>query len=111
MNGDLACRDLNGGRALRAELVRSTMVRESRPNRLLSVVGLSAGSGVSPLRCSIRRRCAAARFLLLGSVSVDGLCPTDLSGWSSRHRSVPEISGRQALPYGFPRPSSAFHSG
>jgi len=39
--------------------------------------------------------------LLLGSVSVDGLCPTDLSRRSSRHRSVPAIAGRQALPYGF----------
>ncbi len=87
-------------------------MRESRPNLdLLSVVGLPAGSRVSTLCSSIRRGCAAARVLLLGSVSVDGLRPTDVSGRPSRHRSVPAIFGRQALPYGFSRSGVAFHSG
>jgi hypothetical protein len=72
-------------------------------NRLLQVVGLPAGARVSALCNSLLWRCAVARLLLLGSVSVDGLCPTDLSGRPSRHRSVPTISGWQALPYGFSR--------
>src|ERR1035437_5845460 len=60
---------------------------------------------------SLRRRCAAARLLLLGSVSVDGLCPTHLPGWPSRYRSVPAIAGRQTLPHGFSWPGGTLHTG
>jgi hypothetical protein len=40
---------------------------------------------------------AAARLLLLGPVSVDDLCPTDVPGGPSRHRSTPAISVKQHL--------------
>src|SRR5882724_5915361 len=86
------------------------MVSEPRPNRILSTTGLLAGSRVSPLRGSLRWRLAATRFLLLGSVSVDGLRPTDLSGWSSGHRSMLALSGRQAVPHGLSRPRVALHT-
>src|ERR1017187_2192294 len=79
------------------------MVHEPGPHGVLPVAEFPAGSRVSPLCRSVRRGWATARLLLLGSVSVDGLCPTHLPGWPSRHRSVPAVSGRQTLPYGFSR--------
>lgn len=95
----MARRDLTGDWLQKLSLRRSTMVREPGPNRFLSVAELPAGSRVSPLCRSVRWRCAAARLLVLGSVSVDGVCPTHLQGWPSRHRTMPAISGRQTLPY------------
>src|ERR1700686_4902900 len=80
-----------------------TIVREPRPNRLLSIVGLSARSRISPLRGSIRRRCPAAGLLVLAPVSVDGLCPTYLPGWPAGHRGMPAISRWQALSHGVSR--------
>jgi hypothetical protein len=59
------------------------MVRQPGQNNLLPIAALPARSRVSPLRNALRLRCAATRFLLLGPVSVDSLCPTDLSGRSS----------------------------
>jgi len=88
-----------------------TMVREPGPNRLLPVAELPAGSRVSSLRRAVWRRCATARILLLGPVSVDSLCTTDLSRWPSRHRSLSALSGRQALPHGVSRPRSALYAG
>src|ERR1017187_1851092 len=87
------------------------MGREPGTNRILSVVGLSAGSRVPPLCGPLRRRCATAGLLLLGSVSGDGLRPTDLPGRPSRHRSMPAIFGRQAVPHGLPRPRVTLHVG
>ena len=87
------------------------MVRESRPNRVLSIAGLSAGSRIPPVCDALWRRCAAAGLLLLGPVSFDGLRPTDLSGQPSRYRNLPAFSGRQALPHGLSRPCVAFHAG
>src|ERR1019366_5975682 len=97
---DLACRDLNGGKAQKRVPAGATMVREPGPNRFLPVAELPAGSRISPLRGAVRRRCATARILLLGPVSGDGLCPTDVPGWPSGHRSLSALFGRQALPHG-----------
>src|SRR6516165_7937249 len=39
--------------------------------------------------------------------SGDGVCPTDLSGKSQRHRSLPVGPSLEALSHGVPRPDSA----
>src|ERR1017187_3148928 len=44
------------------------MVHEPGPHGVLPVAEFPAGSRVSPLCRSVRRRCATARLLLLGSV-------------------------------------------
>jgi hypothetical protein len=60
-----------------------TMVHAPGPHGVLPVAEFPAGSRVSPLCRSVRRRRKTARLLVLGSVSVDGFCPTHLSRWSS----------------------------
>src|ERR1019366_3521578 len=107
----LPCRDLNGDGLQGLVLRRPTMVHEPGPHGVFSVAEFPAGSRVSPLRRSVRRRRSTTRLLLLGSVSVDGLCSTHLSRWASRYRSVLAISGRQTLPYGFSRPRGPLHAG
>ena len=47
------------------------------------------------------RRFLSEKFLLLGSVSCDGIRPADLSGKPPRHRDVPAFDARQTLPMGF----------
>ncbi len=56
---------------------------------------------------ALPRRFLSEKFLLLGSVSFDGIRPADLSGKPPRHRDVPAFDARQTLPHGIPRQGSA----
>ena len=60
---------------------------------------------------ALPRRFLSEKFLLLGSVSFDGIRPADLSGKPPRHRDVPAFDARQTLPYGIRRQGSALDTG
>ena len=50
---------------------------------------------------ALPRRFLSEKFLLLGSVSCDGIRPADLSGKPPRHRDVPAFDARQLYHMGF----------
>src|SRR5438093_12916448 len=77
------------------------MVHEPGPHRVLAVDRLPAGSRVSSLRRSLRRRRPLARLLLLGSVSDHGLRSAHLSGEPARYRSMPPCVGAKLYHMGF----------
>ena len=66
---------------------------------------------VSQMCIALPRRFLSEKFLLLGSVSFDGIRPADLSGKPPRHRDVPAFDARQTLPYGIRRQGSALDTG
>ena len=66
---------------------------------------------VSEMCIALPRRFLSEKFLLLGSVSCDGIRPADLSGKPPRHRDVPAFDARQTLPHGIPRQGSALDTG
>src|SRR3990167_1845321 len=78
--------------------LRKELKDEFRQNDLCSTDGLySLPLRISPLRGALPRQLQNQELFLLGSVSHDGLCPTDLSRESQRHRSVSASPTRQAL--------------
>src|ERR1035438_5384403 len=60
---------------------------------------------------SLSRRLSAEDFLLLGSVSGNGVGTVDLPRQSARYRSVPAFDAGQALSHGIPRQGGALYSG
>src|SRR3989338_8751072 len=78
----------------------ATMTHESRTDRLCATGGASSQQGVSKMRRPLSRRLLSQEFLLLGSVSGDGICPTDLPGKLARHRSLPSLRAWQTLSHG-----------
>src|SRR5271167_225696 len=60
---------------------------------------------------SLSRRLSAEDFLLLGSVSGNGVRAVDLPRQSARYRSLPAFDAGQALPHGIPRQGGALYPG
>ena len=73
--------------------------------------GLDSSADFPPDRAATPRRLQNAPVLLLGSVSVPGLRPTDLSGELARHRSLPALAVFAALPLGDSRLGFPQHAG
>jgi len=63
------------------------------------------------MRVALPWRLPAEEFLLLGSVSGDGLRSVDLPREPARHRSMPAVDERQALPHGVPQSRGTLHAG
>src|SRR5229473_8581610 len=76
-------------------------------HRLLSVGRVPSPPTIPEVRRPIWRWSLSEKFVLLGSVSGDGVRSVDLPRESSRHRSVPSFRQRQALPHGIPRQGGA----
>src|ERR1041385_2525905 len=55
---------------------------------------------ISPLRPALSRRLQSEKLLLLGSVSVHGFWPTDLSGKSARCGNLFALASRSTLSLG-----------
>src|SRR5229473_1742911 len=80
-------------------------------HRLLSVGRVPSPPTIPEVRRPIWRWSLSEKFVLLGSVSGDGVRSVDLPRESSRHRSVPSFRQRQALPHGIPRQGGALDLG
>ena len=87
------------------------MTHESWTHCFCATGGVSSTQGVSKMRRPLSRRLLSQELLLLGSVSGDGLRPTDLPRESSRHRSMSSFRTRQTVSHGVPRSSGALDVG
>src|SRR6266567_8896234 len=62
--------------------------------------GSSFGSRVSQMCRTLRRQLPGTEFLVLGPVSVHGVCAIDLPRESARHRRLPAFARPAALTLG-----------
>ena len=60
---------------------------------------------------SLQRQLENKEFFMLGSISLHGLCPTDLPGESSGHPGMSSCIPAKALSYGLSRQGLTKHSG
>src|SRR5438034_2366084 len=81
--------------------------REPRTNRIRSNHAVSFSRRVRSMRSALRWEPIHKALLLLGSVSLHGLRPTDLSREPSRHRSLSGNTAPQALSLRAQRTSEA----
>src|SRR5208337_1855610 len=70
---------------------------------------LDSSPAVSTLRRPLWGRLQGPQLFLLGSISLSGLCPTDLSRKSARHRSLPAFAPPATLPSGTARRGRPLH--
>jgi len=71
----------------------------------------SAPAHFPPMRPALPGELQGQGLLLSRPVSLHGFCPVDLSGKSTRHRSLSAGSKQQALPHGYPLSGVEEHSG
>jgi len=76
-----------------------------------SVDRVLAADDVSSLRGPLRRGAQDQALHMPRAVSVSGVCAADLSGKSSRYRSMPACASREALSHGDSQPHLAQHFG
>ena len=88
-----------------------TMRDEHRAYRLLAAGRVPSPPTVPEVRRPIWWWSLSEYFVLLGSVSGDGIRSVDLPQESSQLRSLPRFHRRQALPHGIPRKDSTFDVG
>src|SRR6266436_9348218 len=102
-------------RALKASLAGScgaaTMLDEFWAHRILSTDRVPSPPRVPEVRSPLQRWSLSEKSVLLGSVSRDGVRAVDVPRESPRHRSVPSVGRRQALPHGIPRQGGTFDVG
>jgi hypothetical protein len=79
-------------------------------SRLLSSHGTSTAAYLSSLRSTLSGQSQNSFFFLPRSVSMYGICPVDLPGKPTRHRSLFACSTKQALPHGHSRRHLPQHS-
>src|SRR5512139_1325110 len=84
---------------------------EFRKNYFLAADGFSLPLRISPVCAAVQRQFQNQELLLLGSVSVHGLCPADLSRESARYPGLPASNPFQALPCRHSRQSIPKHLG
>ena len=86
-----------------ADLRSNRYDRAGSSSACSSLPGRAMPPGCGRLHTSVTRRLQDLAVLLLGPVSVHGLCPVDLPREPARHRGVPAALQRQALPHGHSR--------
>ena len=74
---------------------------EYRGNRFFSTDPCPTSLYLRQMRSTLPRKQKNPYLLLLGSISLYGLCSTDLTGISPRHRNRPEFSSAETLPHGY----------
>src|SRR5580692_4605492 len=84
---------------------------EHRAYRLLAAGRVPSPPTVPQLLRPIWWWSLSENFVLLGSVSGDGIRSVDLPRESSQHRSLPRFHRRQALPHGIPWKGGTFDVG
>jgi hypothetical protein len=87
------------------------MKNEFRTDNFLSINGFSFLIRVSPMCRTLQWQLQNKEFLLLGPVSMHGLCPVDLSGKSQGYRDLPSSIHTRALSHGHSRESFSKYTG
>src|SRR3990172_2033395 len=87
------------------------MTYEYGKNHLRSGDGPCPLARISPLRRTVSRRLQNPALLLARSISLHGLCPTDVPGKLARHRGLSESPVLQALSHGHSRGHLPKHAG
>ena len=77
------------------------VAHEYRKNGAVSVDGFLTRNGVPRLCTEVQRQPSYKVFLMLGPVSMHGLCATILSREPAGYRMLPPSDAKQALPYGY----------
>jgi hypothetical protein len=90
---------------------RKELVNEWRQIDLLSIDGLPPLDPVSGMRRTLSWRLQTQEILLLGPISLHGLCPANISRELARHRSLPACQSNQALSHGHSWSHFAQHAG
>src|SRR6185312_9229015 len=91
--------------------VRKELTNEWQQIGLFSIDGLPLLVPVSGMRRTLSWRLQTQELLLLGSVSLHGLCPADVSRKPARYRSLSACQSNQALSHGYSGPHFAQHLG
>ena len=87
------------------------MTYEFRKNNFRPTDGFPARVRISKMCRKVPRPLQNKKFLLLGSISLPGFCPIDLSGKPSRYRSLLESGPTQTISHGLSRPGLTQYSG
>src|SRR5512143_1213292 len=76
---------------------REGVANAFRANHFLSAHELSPQTRIQQVRSPVPRRVSGSELFMFRSISLHGLCSTDLSGESSRYRNMPAGHAAQAL--------------
>src|SRR3990167_7270899 len=76
---------------------------EYRKNDFLSGNGFPTAERIPQMCQTIPRRLQSNELFMLGSVSLDSLCPAYLQGESPRYRNLSSVDQKETLSYGFSR--------
>jgi hypothetical protein len=80
-------------------------------NRLCPGYGLFTRLQISEMRSTIQRPLQGQTLFLLEPIPLHGLCSTDLSGKSPRHRGMSPFESTETLSHGLPRKCLTQYSG
>ena len=83
--------------------IKQEMTYELRKNNFFATNGISPHPRISQMRRAIQRQLQSQKLLLLGPISLHGLCPTYLPRKPEGYSGMPQRNEAQALPYGHPR--------
>ncbi len=84
---------------------------EQRTGFVYATDGSSAPARIPQMRRALRRQSSSSQFLLLGPVSLYGVCPVELPRESARHRGLPAFAAAPTLSPGHSRHRLAQHVG
>src|ERR1035441_10605969 len=73
--------------------------------------GTPSGEDLGAMRGALSGQPQDPELHLSGSISVHGVCATELSRESAGHRSLLALADREALPHGYPRSGLAQYAG
>src|SRR5512134_1215964 len=85
------------------------MADECRSDDFLSTDGFPPHPRVSPMHRALPRQLQDPELLVLGPVSLLGLCPTHLSRKPQRHPGLPQSRPEETLPHGHPQQGVSQH--
>ena len=77
---------------------------------IFASLGFHANAYISPLRCSLSRRPQCPKLHMSGSISLYGLCSTDIPGEPSRYRSLSPCTTAKVVSHGHSRHRSKVQS-
>ena len=89
--------------------MRKEMAYEFWKNNFFSVDGFPADVRISKMCRTVQRPLQDEKFLLLGSISLLGFCPANLSRKSPRYRILSESATTETISHGLSWPSFPQH--
>ena len=80
---------------------RKEMTHVHWKDNIFPSLGLHANAYISSLRCSLSWRSQCSKLYMSGSISLYGLCSTDIPGESPRYRSLSPCTTAEVVPHGY----------